>query len=447
MTLCLIPLIGALGMGTEVSGWWLLQRHLQNAADTAALAAATTNDTTSNPPSCSSNPGTYACEAKAAAAGYGLTDGSSNVTVTPAYLTTGCPGGASVSTCYQVTVSKKVPLYLVGVVGYHGDTTIGSAYAQTVSAVAYARKGVNPRTYCVTSLVQGDGSNVTDTTTLGITANGNPAAVPQGCPMFSDGSTRCTAGGNHPLADYVDAVGASDPNCAKDLASGGSTPVTDTNYRALASNIQPLPTTCSGAGISGDTASGYTIASSLTLPSSCSFVGNVTLSRNATVVVNTPATASGGSVIYIKNGTLDLNGGTLQTAKDSGLTIVFTGSPMTTASPFGTKGTLDIAAPTGGTWKGVAIYYDPSMSAANLTVAGSQTTWDITGLIYAPNSDITLSGSVSKSSNGYQCISIVDRTFQENGAVSIFDNPLAQCSQAGLTPPMSSKPEAIGLVQ
>lgn len=59
MGVLLVPLIGALGIGFEVSNWSMRTRGMQNAADAAALAAATNN---------SSN---YDVEAKAVAARYG----------------------------------------------------------------------------------------------------------------------------------------------------------------------------------------------------------------------------------------------------------------------------------------------------------------------------------------------------------------------------------------
>lgn len=444
MALCLVPLVGALAMGTEVSGWWFMKRNLQNAADTAAIAAATTNSTTASK-GCTSDPGHYDCEAIAAAANYGFANGANNVTVTPAYLTSGCPTG--VSACYKVTVSQNVPIYLSPVVGYRGDTTIGTNLAKTVTAVAYARQTVD-RTYCILSLVAGNGTSVTAAqakNNMGITAKGNSKTLAVGCNMFSDGSTNCTGAGQHPMADYVDTAYTSDPNCAAKTALSSIPPVSDAQWRALASKIPSFTTTsCSAAGVSGDTIT----TTSLVLPATCEFVGNVTLPANTTVTVKTP---TGGSVIFIKDGGLLMNGSTLQTLANSGLTLVFTGSGTavvgtgknaTPVSYFPTNnGTLDIAAPTSGTWSGVAIYQDPSMptgSGVDISSAGNQPTWDITGLIYVPNSQVTLKGSVSKSTNGYQCIIIIDQTFFLNGAVSIYDNPLAQCAQAGLTPPTST---------
>src|SRR5665811_151873 len=78
----LLPiLVGGLGLGFEVSNWYLQTRAMQNAADSAAIAAAT-----------NASPN-YDVEAKAVAAKfYGFVDGTNNVTVKPLKNVT-CPDG------------------------------------------------------------------------------------------------------------------------------------------------------------------------------------------------------------------------------------------------------------------------------------------------------------------------------------------------------------------
>src|ERR1700694_31375 len=90
MGVALIPFVGALGIGFEVSNWYMTARNMQNAADAAAIAAAT-------------NAGTnYDVEAKAVAANYGFINGTNNISVT-ASNTAVCPGGGN--NCYSVTIS------------------------------------------------------------------------------------------------------------------------------------------------------------------------------------------------------------------------------------------------------------------------------------------------------------------------------------------------------
>ena len=154
--------------------------------------------------------------------------------------------------------------------------------------------------------------------------------------------------------------------------------------------------------------------------------------------------------MVIENGQLDTHGYTLQTLANSGLTVIFTGTGDGgyTQGPTG-GGTLDIAAPTSGTWSGVALYQDPNthhLPAANATVsaAGNSPTWDITGLVYLPNSTVTFSGAVNKSSNGYSCFALVVDNITINGTGSILNE--GQCPQAGLTQPTAQVAARGGLV-
>src|SRR5438067_3770288 len=110
--LLMAPLIGAMGVGFEISNWYLAKRAMQNAADAAAIAAATNGGSN------------YAVEAKAVTAQYGFVNGSKNVTVT-ASNTAACPGGGD--TCYSVTIAGLVPLFLSQVIGYKGDASLNGA--------------------------------------------------------------------------------------------------------------------------------------------------------------------------------------------------------------------------------------------------------------------------------------------------------------------------------
>src|ERR1700693_5785750 len=70
ISLTLPALIGAMGLAAEVSLWQLDHRAMQNAADSAPIAAATNGGSN------------YAAEGKAVAAQYGFQDGTKNVAVT-----------------------------------------------------------------------------------------------------------------------------------------------------------------------------------------------------------------------------------------------------------------------------------------------------------------------------------------------------------------------------
>jgi Flp pilus assembly protein TadG len=90
-----VPLVGCLGLGFEISNWYLTKRAMQNAADAAVIAAAANGSST------------YNSEALAVAAQYGFVNGSNNVTVT-ASNSAACPSGGN--NCYSVTIGSVVPL-------------------------------------------------------------------------------------------------------------------------------------------------------------------------------------------------------------------------------------------------------------------------------------------------------------------------------------------------
>jgi hypothetical protein len=160
---------------------------------------------------------------------------------------------------------------------------------------------------------------------------------------------------------------------------------------------------------------------------------------------NIDISAPSNAVLVIENGQLDTNGYTLQTTAGSGLTVVFTG---TSTGPAGVTyqhvpsggGTLDIAAPTTGTWSGMALYQDPTLTDndntnVDISAAGNSPTWNITGMVYLPNSNVTFSGAVSKASNGLHCFGMVVKDITINGTGDIFAND-TQCKAAGLQLPM-----------
>src|SRR5579871_5594466 len=128
LVLAMVPLIGALGVAIEASNWWLTQRTLQSAADGAALAASWNGGTTVatgdsgsgssySTSGCASTPDAFDCEAVAAAAKDGFTNGSNRVVVFPQYFAS-CSNppltGATPPPCYKVTINKQLPLYLLG---------------------------------------------------------------------------------------------------------------------------------------------------------------------------------------------------------------------------------------------------------------------------------------------------------------------------------------------
>lgn len=402
MAVLIVPVVGAMGMATEASNWFLTARSAQNAADSAALAAGNNGGST-----------TYTYEGQAAAAKYGFTDGQGNVTVAIASGQT-CPDGSA--SCYQATITKKLPIYLTHLAGFGGDTTIGSSPAKQVQVLAMAEPIPVPTANCSLNL---------GTSSQAFRTNGGNSINLSGCTVYSNGGTTCN--GHSTQAASVNAVTSSDPNCPGSAVNALLGTAISDPYAAQASNISVPP------------------VSSCTSPSA--LTGNVTLTASSIRVCGsgwsvagsgTITTPSSGTTIYVVDGDLNLNNATVATASGSGVTIVFTGTNSASISHTITgKGTLNIESPdasSGSAWAGYTIYGDPSLTQnVDMTLAGSQQNLYLSGIVYFPHSNLTLNGAVNKSSYGYSCFTLVDLTLLVNGGGWIFQNSQSQCSQQGST--------------
>ncbi len=410
MGFAMVPIVGALGIGFEVSNWYLRKHAMQNAADAATIAAATNG---------SSN---YNIEAAAVAAQYGFVNGSNNVTVT-ASNTAACPSGGN--NCYSVTISSYVPLYLSPIVGYSGNATVNGKAQQLLSATSVAIQGPTPTQFCLLALASSGAQ--------GITTNGAPKANMTGCNVMSNTTSNCNG---HNLGATIGAAHGSNNGCGITQYSNIST-VADP-YSALASNIPA--NTCSSYPQEPTKKSGTPLPSTNLLSGTVNWSGNVQLCGDVQLTGNVTVNAPSNAVVVIENGQLDTNGYTLTTSSGSGLTVVFSGtnSGSYTHAPTG-GGTLNMAAPTTGPWAGVAMYQDPNLtSGLDISAAGNSPTWDITGLVYLPHASVTFSGAVNKSNNGVSCFAMVVDNITINGTGSILDT--GQCAAAGLTMPTGNLP-------
>ena len=358
-------LVGGMGLAAEISYWRLHHRAMQNAADSAAIAAATNNGSN------------YVAEARSVAAQYGFPNGNGQITVAVASPNTaaGCT-----SNCYTVTVSDNVPLFLSQIVGNQGSAA-GSSRSTAISATSVATT-IKPYTYCILALANSGKQ--------GITSHGAPNTDLNGCNTMSNTDAVCT--GHNLNANVGDAHGTNS-GCGITQVSG--VPAIADPFSNLAPNIPP--DTCNHTYPQEPTKKNSpALPASNQLSGTYSFGATQVLCGDQQLVGNTTINDT---VLVIDNGQLDTNGYTLQGV---GLTVVFTGAndPNYQHIPSG-GGTLDITAPTDGTWSGVAIYQDPSLTKnVDVSAAGNSPTWDISGLVYLPHSSVTLSGAVNKSSQG-----------------------------------------------
>jgi Flp pilus assembly protein TadG len=428
-------LIAGFGLGFEITNWYLTTRSMQNAADAAAIAAATNG---------SSN---YNTEAAAVATQYGYTNGSNNVTVTASNAAT-CPADPSLTPpCYSVTISTVQPLVLTEVIGFLGDSTLNGGRAQTLTSAAVANKPTIQTPICLLGL---------DTSGTAIRTNGAPNTDFTGCTVMSNSTATCN-GSN--LNATMGLAHGTNNGCG--IKQYSNVPVVSDPYAYMASNIpNDLPTRCSNSysqeSRHGSTWSGGTTWSgSKTLTGTANLAGNTLicgdLRLTGNVTINAPQ--PGGAVLYIENGLLDLQGFTLSTASGSGVTIVFTGTNTGSYQHYptdnGGAGTLDIEAPKTGPFPGMAIYQDPSLTRnVDFTYAGNSPTWNLTGGVYLPNADVTMSGAINKSTNGEVCMVMVTKDVTINGTGSIYAQTPdgSGCQAAGLNMPTATIPGRTKLV-
>jgi Flp pilus assembly protein TadG len=448
----LLPiLVGGLGLGFEVSNWYLQTRAMQNAADSAARAAA-------------ANAGSnYDVEAKAVAAQYGFVDGTNNVKVT-ASNTAACPDGSG-SACYSVTITGKVPLYVSQVVGFSGDTTVNGAKAQTVTSTAVAQNTTMHKNICLLAV---------DTSGTALRSNGGPKTDFTGCTVMSNSNATCN--GSNLLADTGIAVGTNGggAGCGNKQISGSTTPnikplktpgcptpqhPTSVCYDQIEAKDSGMSATalaqCGGTYPQVPKKGGYpTLLSKLSDLKSFTDPGNPT---NKVYVacgdaqLSSKLTFPADSVLVVENGNLDLGGNTLS---GTALTLLFSGTTDTKSVTYGHaptgSGTLDIQAPTSGTWSGVALYQDPSLTGTGVDVsyAGNNPTWNLTGLVYMPYSSLTISGAINKSANGADCMIMIAKDVLINGTGLLYAQTPdgSGCKAAGLIQPTEDIPGRSQLV-
>jgi Flp pilus assembly protein TadG len=428
-------LLAGLGLGFEISNWYMKKRAMQNAADAAAIAAASNGEDN------------YNIEAAAVAAHYGFVDGTDNVALTASNAAT-CPAGDDINPpCYGVTISSVVPLFLSQFVGYTGDTTVNGAPEKLLTSAAVAVQSTKKQPLCLLTLSQSG---------QGIRTNGAPNSNFDGCSVMSDSASTCN--GSNLNANYGLAAGTNS-GCGNKQKS--DIPVVPDPYAALAINI-PANTCGTGANAypqepqkknDPPLPSTNTWSGSKSFSGAMQMCGDVQLTGD--VVVTTPDNSTGAALV-IQNGQLDLNGHTLSTANGSALTIVFSGTAgnythALTDNSTGQGGVINIQAPSSPSalFPGIAIYQDPSLkSGVDVTYKGNNPAWDITGAVYLPNSNVQISGDVNKSSNGAACFVMITNTVLINGTSNIYQqSPNGEgCKQAGLNMPTATIPGRSRLV-
>lgn len=458
LMIILLPMfIGLAALAIDGASAYRMQTILQSTADAAAHAAAIDlpNTTTAAATAIS-----YAQKnLPVAANGNVLVSGDITTGTWVVATRTFTAGGASPN-AIRVTVRRAtangnaLPTSFLGIIGRSSWDVSATATAASV-----------PTSHPICLLTLGD-----------FTANGGPLVNFDGCLVMADGTATCN-GGAPVLGSGAEtaAVGSVSNHCSPDGTRFAGVPaVTDPYASATDPNFGKYPTKnipanpCTAPPKSGPTtALNYSwepskpkdpALSSFNQWSGPQTIGGAAattivcgdLKLTANVTVNTPST---GGLLVIENGMLDLNGFSLTAPNGSPLTIVFSGDSTDThqhspsgngalsfnATPPAASGdTTSIAAK----WHGVALYQDPRLTAGvDFTATGSNTTWNMSGLIYVPNSNLTYSGAVNKYGTA-TCFVTVAKTVTVNGQGHIYAQTPdgSGCQLAGLDQPNASLP-------
>jgi Putative Flp pilus-assembly TadE/G-like len=414
MALMIVPLIGMLSLAGETASWWMYQRAAQNAADSAAIAAATNGDSTDD----GGGVARFMREGEAAAAQYGYVNGSNNATVI-VNDTVACPSDTTATTCYQAQITKKVSLYLTQIVGFTGDDGAGFKLI-SASAIATSGGGAAPP-FCIVAL----GTSAKKDLTI----NCGPNSDLPGCAVGSNGATDCNG---HAITGTTASYAAAGDN--NDCAANGNfqtlkSPITDP-YSGLTKDVPPNH--CSSYGSEGSNTQNL-IAGGTNAGGVQVFCGDTELATQTTQTSKKGKTTTtttcdsssvvlpAGTVLVIVNGTLDICSATLDGS--AGATIIFTGnSGGPSANQFiSGSGTIDVSAPTSGTWAGMALYQDSNTTnvpASSITFAGNSPTFQVNGLIYTPNANVTISGDIGSAG---ACVGFLAQTVIINGTGNVID--------------------------
>ena len=381
ITLSLIPMFGLLGLVVDVGWMEFIKKRAQTAADAAAMAALLQFQSTTFSSSFTCGVNGVVCQS------------ATSCSPAPAnYLNSGCLyaqlNGFSSAGNQSVTMQAGVgvPPTAAGVQSsaYWVTTRVNQSVPQLFSAVlgnssgmvsARATAALSPARDCI-YVMDPSGSGA-------LSMSGTPNLV-TACGVYINSTSATALSGNGTptlRASEIDIVG---------------------NY-SFSGTLDPNPPSTSVAPMNDP----FAALSAPTVPAGCDYNN---YQANGTRTLN-PGVYCGG--ISIRNsdatmnpGTYILKGGGLTTQSanshltGNGVTIynTYDGSHSYGALDINANSTVSLTAPTTGTYAGVLIMEDRSITAGSYTDNfGGGSSQQYTGIIYAPKSNMNYSGNASSS--------------------------------------------------
>lgn len=345
----LMPVIaGMLGLGLETGTWYLTKRDLQSAADAAAMAGAFETDATSRD-STARNSATHN--------GYGS---SNHVTVT----VNNPPASGSYSTnpnAVEVILSQP-------------QTTLFAGLFMSGQPV------INVRAVALRNTTPGNGGGCV----LALNPTGNPSISTSGTTNVSMPNCTLVANSNNAQAIQIKGGAVASVNGLYTLGgysvsnnatlNSTATPVTNAT-NPVSDPYQSLSVPNQGCNYNSSP-NGSSLSPGV-------YCGGLTIGSHSNVTMQP-------GVYVVKGGNFQVNSGAV--LNGSGVTIILTGSG-TTYSTVSINGgsTVNLSAPTSGTYAGVAFYQDRNAPNLSSNFNGGSG-MNITGAIYMPKGSVSFNG-------------------------------------------------------
>ena len=399
-------LIGMVGLSVEVGLWYAQKRNLQAAADAGAMAGALVL-----------YQGGTSAEAEAAASAYAVLNGAVAANVNPNIPpTTGAYTADTAAVEVIVTESQNKmfsALFLAGATQTLTARAVATAGTRPLGCVVATSSSAAP----AVSLVGNAAMNLNN---CGLSVNSTSATA-----FTMDNNTDITASFANVTGDYS----------FSNNYDTHSTPVSE-GTEAVADPFADLTNpTPSGACTQTNYAS----------------TGNETIGPGRycggfAAGVNDNITMTAGTY-YIDGGTFTMAAGSTLTAT-AGVTIILTGSGSDWAELNITSNTtIDITAPTSGTYAGIAIMQDPDAPVTAANTLSANITATVTGALYFPTAPLNLSSNTVIQSTGggtTGCGLIVANTLTmaSNSAINL-NSSAGACDPAGVPTTTTQSPTLV----
>ena len=367
-TFGLVALLAATGLAIDM-GFLRYQKRLeQSAADSAALAGAAVIEFGGN----------YTAAAQQDASLNGFTDGVKNVTVTPNSPPSTGPNVGN-RNAVEVIVSAVQPTFFMKILGVNSTTL-------TARAVA---------------VLSGNGvRNCLYTLSGGIITNGTAGINAPNCGIIDNGDLRKSGSGS------ITAASIGVHGTVTNNGSGAITPTPVAGIVPAADPLSYLTPPATGACLPGNPGRIRGNIGGTVFLNPGNYCQGISVRGSKNVVLNA-------GTYVITSGGIDFGG--RGTVSGTGVTLYF--GPAGGSITFSGNQTINLAAPTSGTYAGILVYQNAgNASAATLDGANGSS---FEGALYLPNAPLTINGAAG--STAAYTIVVAQSVSSLNGAT--FDLP------------------------